>query len=113
MIRGRAVTVWRKAETGEDEMGEPLVDWMPERVENVLWGPSEYAARLSEDGARPAMTDDEITVHIPKTYTACLAGCRIEVEGALWDVVGDPQGYMPELTPGPWNRSATARKVEG
>ena len=110
-MKGRSVTVWRKSASGEDEMGEPVVQWVPETVENVLW--IQNSADRLTDGTRPDGTDDEIKLHFPKAYAMSLAGCRVEVLGRLYDVNGDPVGCMPELTPGQWNRRVTARKVEG
>lgn len=106
-----AVTVLRRSEAGEDEMGEPVVEWAPETVEGVLW--IQRAAERLEDVARPLGTEDEIKLHFPKTYDKALAGCRIGVCGRTYEVVGDPVGCMPELAPGRWNRHVAARRVEG
>lgn len=113
MLRDKAVavTVLRKSKAGEDEMGEPVVEWVPETVEGVLW--IQHGCGRLDDGSRPEGTEDTVKLHFPKTYTAGLAGCRVELLGREYEVVGDPVGYMPDLTPGSFNRPVTARKVEG
>ncbi len=111
MIRGEAVTLYRRVEGEEDEMGEPVTTWEAETVENVLW--SQGGSDGLGDGTRPLGTDDEVTVHFPKSYAAGVANCEIEVGGIRYAVVGDPMGHMESLTPGAWNRPVTCRRVEG
>lgn len=109
-MRGSDVTVLRKTESGEDEMGDPIVSWVPETVDNVLWSKSRSADL--DDVSRPDGTEDTVTFHFPKTYTASLSGCKIVLGSRTYDVVGDPVGYMPEHTPGVWNRPVMGRRVE-
>lgn len=113
MLRDKAVqvTVWRKSQAGEDEMGEPVVEWVPETVGNVLW--IQHGCDRLSDGSRPEGTEDTVKLHFPKSYTASLAGCSVELLGRKYAVMGDPVGCMPALTPGAWNRPVTARKVDG
>ncbi|TNU89046.1 hypothetical protein FIC87_12665 [Eggerthella lenta] len=113
MIRGVPVTLYRRAEIGRDEMGEPIVEWIPETVEDALWTQGEGDSEGLSDGARPLGTDDTVTVHLPKAYKASVAGCEFEILGRRYRVEGDPVGYMPELTPGRYNRRVTARRVDG
>lgn len=108
---GVEVTVLRKSEAGRDEMGEPIVSWVPEPVENVLW--SKSSSDRLEDGDRPEGTEDTVTFHFPKIYALPLSGCRIVLGSRTYDVLGDPIGYMPELTPGKHNRPVVGRRVEG
>lgn len=103
--------VYRPVEGEPDPMGEPAVEWVPEEVDGVLW--IQHLADRIEDADRPAGTEDEVKLHFPKTYTESLLGCRIGVCGRLYEVVGDPVGYMPGLTPGKWNRAVIARRVDG
>ena len=113
MIRGVPVALYRRAEDGFDEMGEPIIEWVAETVEGALWTQGEGDSERLSDGVRPFGTDDTVTVHLPKTYAATVAGCEFEILGRRYRVEGDPVGYMPELTPGRWNRRVTARRVEG
>lgn len=113
MIRGVPVTLRRRVEAGEDEMGEPIASWEPETIDGALWSQGEGDSTVLSEGFRPLGTDDTVTVHLPKAYTASVAGCEFEIRGERYKVEGDPTGYMPELTPGRWNRRVTARRVEG
>lgn len=110
-MRGVTVEVLRRSVVGEDEMGEPEIEWVSESVPNVLWHQAE-AERLS-DGTRPSGTDDSVTLYFPKSYAKSLCMSRVVIAGRMYDVVGDPIGYMPEMTPGKHNREVTARKVAG
>lgn len=120
MLRDRAVavTVWRNrpvldgaGDPVADEMGAAVCERVPERVDGVLW--MQRSSSRIADAGRPNGTVDEIRLHFPKAYDASLAGCEVEVAGRRYAVVGDPIGYMPELTPGPFNRPVTARRVDG
>lgn len=118
MLRGRAMTVWRRELGGTDAMGEDTVVWVPETVENVLWGPTRseslsVVAGGLDAGGRTRGTRDTITAHFPKTYTESLSGCRLEAYGRCWDVIGDPQPHLDHLAPGRWNRTVVARRVDG
>lgn len=118
MLRGKPMTVWHKTVDGSDGMGEPTVKWVPETVDNVLWGPTK-SDRLKNisgqlgSGARPEGTEDTITAHFPSVYTKSLAGCQLEAYGRRWNVLGDPPSHLSNLVPGKWNRTVVARVVDG
>lgn len=54
-----------------------------------------------------------MTFHFPKTYIGRLKGCLIGWSARWWEVIGDPQPYSKDSTPGMWNRPVQARLVEG
>ena len=54
-----------------------------------------------------------MTFHFPKTYIGQLKGCLIGWKARWWEVIGDPQPYAKDSTPGVWNRPVQARLVEG
>lgn len=111
-IEGIDVVVIRRVPTGEvDDMGEPVTRDAWEGVRDVLVSPSSTSDM--DEPARPHGDKTSVRLHFPKSYTASLAGCDIELDGVLYRVQGDPQGYIPDLTPGRWNRPVTAKKVEG
>jgi hypothetical protein len=110
-MRGVDVTVKRPVEGELDSMGEPSVMWESEIVSNVLVAPAE-SERIEQDG-RARGTDDIANVYFPKSYTARLKGCKVTLRGEDWDVIGDPQGYMADISPTAWNRRVSVRKVEG
>ncbi|MCD8211913.1 MAG: hypothetical protein LUC17_02680 [Oscillospiraceae bacterium] len=113
MIQGETATLYRKVSTGTDEMGEPIVEWAAEELDNVLFSQAYENENYIIDGTRPDGTIDTATLHVPKTFTDSLKNCEIEVQGARWTVIGDGKGYMPENTPGPWNRPIKLRRVDG
>ena len=53
------------------------------------------------------------TLHFPKTYAADLRGCSVEVRGAAYDVVGDPQRTAAAATPGAWNMPVEVTRADG
>lgn len=111
MIKGETVTVYRPGATLTDAFGAPVKTWTAETVENVVRHPAE--AEDYTESNRPDGTIIGWVLHFPKTYTASLRECRVEVEGELYDIEGDPQAYMLVNTPTPWNRRAYAIRTEG
>lgn len=111
MIKGETVTVYRPGATLTDAFGAPVKTWTAETVENVVRHPAE--AEDYTESNRPEGTIIGWVLHFPKTYTASLRECRVEVEGELYDIEGDPQAYMLVNTPTPWNRRAYAVRTEG
>jgi hypothetical protein len=111
MIKGETVTVYRPGATLTDAFGAPVKTWTAETVENVVRHPAE--AKDYTESNRPEGTIIGWVLHFPKTYTASLRECRVEVEGELYDIEGDPQAYMLVNTPTPWNRRAYAIRTEG
>jgi hypothetical protein len=110
-MRGIDVIIKRRVEGEPDSMGEPIITWEEEVVSNVLVASSE-SGRIEQDG-RELGTDDTVNVYFPKAYEGRLKDCRIVLWGDDWDILGDPQGYLSDISPTLWNRRASARKVEG
>lgn len=111
MLKGIDIQVLRRVEGAADEMGEPTITWQAETVSNVLVAPSEND-RIEQSG-RVLGTDDTLNVYFPKTYTDSLKNCKLGISGSTWDVLGDPNGFIPSQCPTSWNRRVVARKVEG
>ena len=87
LIPDEPVCVVRPAPALAD-LGEPA-GGEPEREEVrcvVCPGPT-----ADLDATRPNGVSVAYTLHFPKTYAADLRGCSVEVRGAAYDVVGDPQ----------------------
>lgn len=110
-ISGIAVTVLRPSRS-VDRLGNE-VDGEPERepVDNVLVAPGPTA---DMEAARPDGVTVALTLHFPKTYTASLEGCSVEMpepwEGT-YRVIGNPMPYM--RSPGPWNRPVEVEASHG
>ena len=109
-FQGEPVTVIREQVT-YDDLGEPTYG-EPEReqISNVLVQPGSTA---DLDATRPNGVEVSFTLHFPKTYTKPLKGCRIEVRGNAYEVIGDPQSYTEANTPGGWNLPVEVKRVDG
>lgn len=109
LFTGEQVEVIRPTVT-YDELGEPVyVDPEREQVE-VLVCPGSTS---DLDATRPNGAQVSFTLHFPKTYTKSLQGCRVEVRGHTYEVVGDPQPYTAANTPGAWNLPVEVKRVDG
>ncbi len=110
LIQGETVTVIR-CEVARDELGEPTGERVTrEDVQNVVVAPGPTAEL---DASRPNGVTVAFTLCFPKTYRGELRGCRVEVRGAEYAAVGDPQRYAPENTPGEWNLTAEVTRTDG
>lgn len=110
LIAGETVTV-RTPTIGYDEHMEVVESWSARPVENVVVTPGATSDVL--DGTRPDGTRVAFTLGFPKSYTAPLRGCRVLVRGVECAVIGDPQPYTADNTPGPWNYTAEVERVDG
>lgn len=112
MIVGETVVVEREQETGRDPGNNPIVETVRETVENVLVAPGSRADVT--ESMRPAGVEVKWTLHFPKGYPATLRGARIQVRGGdFLHVVGDPQHYTAENTPGDWSMPVELSEVNG
>ena len=110
-IRGEGVTVRRPTvAVGED--GFRAVTWADEEVAGVLLCPG--TTQSAGQAGEPDKVTAGLTAHFPKAYAASLRGCRVALaDGTEWDVQGDPAAYADAMTPGPWDREVSLRRVEG
>lgn len=111
MIRGTDVVVTKRSVTGRDEMGEPVFETASEVVPNVLWHEAS-TDEMAESNRMFGVTCD-LSLDFPKSYAESLEGASVTVNGRGYRVLGDPQGYMPENTPTPWNRHVMAVRADG
>ena len=110
LIAGEAITV-RTPSVSYDEHMEEVVTWQEATVANVVVTPGATSDVL--DSTRPDGTRVAFTLGFPKSFTAPLRGCRVIVRGIECAVVGDPQPYTAENTPGPWNYTCEVERVDG
>ena len=110
LISGEAVTV-RTPAIGYDEHMEEVVTWDEATVANVVVTPGATSDVL--DSTRPDGTRVAFTLGFPKTFTDSLRGCRVLVRGVECAVIGDPQPYAADNTPGAWNYTAEVERVDG
>lgn len=112
MIVGETIQVKDRDNAGIDEFGNERVAYrrFSVSVTNVLVAPA------SSQDLGPERPDGDATImtfHFPKTYIGQLKGYLIGWKGSWWEVIGDPQPYSKDSTPGVWNRPVQARLVEG
>lgn len=114
MLGTVAVTVIRPSVSGRDRFnndtyGQPA----REVVDGVLVAPDDTAGMAAN---RPDGTSTVLVLHFPKTYTASLRGCSVELPAPWSDtyrVIGNPMPYMDENTPTPWNRPVRVEVAHG
>ncbi len=110
LIQGETVTVIRRTEK-RDELGEPAgFTEGREEVRNVVVAPGSTS---DLDASRPEGVTVSFTLCFPKSYEGELRGCSVVVRGTEYSVVGDPQRYAPDLTPGDWNLTAEVTRTDG
>ena len=112
LLQGEQVVVERVVSPGVDAFGDPLPgQWVPEMVYDVLVAPG---GRTDLDASRPEGVEVKWTLHFPKGYPATLRGARVVVRGLEPAfVVGDPQHYTAENTPGAWSMPVELTAVRG
>lgn len=109
LIPTEAVTVLRPS-VERDDLGE-ITEREPAREEaRCVVCPG---ATSDMDATRPEGVTVAYTLHFPKTYAGSLRGCSVEVRGARYDVVGDPQRTTDAATPGPWNLAVEVTRADG
>lgn len=111
MIFGERIRLRIRQSDSVDEFGNERAEYGGARtLSNVLVAPSSSQDLGAE---RPDGDATVMTFHFPKTYVGSLKGCLIGWQGRWWEVIGDPQPYSKESTPGMWNRPVQARLVKG
>lgn len=102
MIKGIAVTLYTKQQTGTDSFNCPVYGEIPEIVENVLVAPS-----TSDD----ITTSQDLygkkavyTMAIPKGDTHNWIDATVEFFGMKWKTFGYPLEGIEENIPLDWNK---------
>lgn len=115
LIQGTQVIVSRPVTIGKDSMGEPIEEWVSEAVENVLFQPGggQDVTTYDLDADRPNGVEIAVTFHFPKSYNESLRGCKITYLDKVYRVIGNPQPYMVDNTPGDWNYAVRCEAVYG
>ena len=110
LIAATSVEVIQRVAVGSDRYGAPIYEDSTETVDNVVVHPggTEDLAETRPEGIRIDMT-----FHFPKTYTESLRGARIRYQDREYRVIGDPQSYMEDNTPGEWNRTVETEVCDG
>lgn len=110
LIQGETVEVSRTTRL-LDELGEPRGEEVErEEVRNVLVAPG---ATSDLDSTRPNGVTVAFTLCFPKSYEGDLKDATVTVRGIACKVVGDPQRYTEENTPGAWNLTCEVMRTDG
>lgn len=118
-MMGEDVVVFNKVETGRDDCDEPVYEWVPERVTNVLVAPSSDETQGEMADMRPERARARYRLAFPKTYLGDLMGARValvdrgmpeDADEAL-RVMGAPDRVSP--CPTKWNLIADVERVYG
>lgn len=107
---GEVVAVLRPVAAGSDPFGAPVRSWGREEVPDVLVAVG-ATSDLSAD--RPEGVRVAYTLAFPKPYAASLRGCRAEVRGEEFDVVGDPRPCSGGNCPTRWWMRAEVARTDG
>lgn len=110
LLHGEAVTVLTPS-VAYDEHMEEVETWEREEVQNVLVAPGSTSD--VEESARPDGTRAVFTLGFPKTFSKSLRGCRVEVRGTAYSVIGDPQPNSAANCPTAWWYTAEVEAVDG
>lgn len=111
MIFGDRIQLQVRRSGAIDAFGNERAEYgSTQTVSNVLVAP---ASSQDLGAERPDGDATIMTFHFPKTYIGSLKGCLIGWRGQVWEVIGDPQPYSKDSTPGMWNRPVQARLVKG
>jgi hypothetical protein len=112
LIHGETVKVLaRLGKSSEDDFRHPTYTEVEITVNDVLVVPGPRSD-LTESN-RPDGKVIKYTLHFPKTYTSPLEGVRVNVRGEWFRVVGAPDHYTPENTPGKWSMPVEVEAVDG
>lgn len=107
IIKGIAVTILERTETGLDGFNQPIYDYTPTVVPNVLVAPAttqEITDSLNLYGKKAVYT-----LAIPKGDTHNWENQRIQFFGETWQSFGYPEEGIEDLIPLDWNKKV---KVE-
>lgn len=110
-MKSISIKVLRPEIIGKDALGEDICELVPEPDEVLVLTTPGKVAEL--DATRPEGVLVTWTIHFPKDYVLSLRDCWIEMSGNRYRVIGDPQPYMPENTPGLFNRPVEVEVVDG
>ena len=102
LITGKTVILFDKKKTGENTMGEEIFTETPVKIKNVLIAPASSTdiTGSTQLSAKSAIYD----LYIPKGDKHKWENRKVEFYGAMWHTVGCCLQYIPENTPGDWDR---------
>lgn len=107
VMDGEPVTIYTRAATGIDAMGQPAYAWAPHSVRALV---SESTASVRSE-AQPEGIESRITMALPRTCDLDLRGARVAWRGRTYVVEGEPHHVASPLAA--WDMVATAAMADG
>lgn len=112
LFKGRTIKVRPVVFGDPDAFGNPVKDYdEPVEVADVLIAPGNPEGDI-EDG-RPYGAVVSFTLYVPKGIDVEFRGAQVEIDGEVFEVLGDPRPYPPELVLGPRNLVVKLARYEG
>ena len=113
MIKGASVIVHFPVAGAVDRFGNAIETWTQATVDDVLISPG---ATADLEASRPEGVTVAYSLHFPKTFTASLEGCKVELPApysGVYRVIGAPGQYMDENTPTCWHMPVEVEFAHG
>ena len=113
MIKGASVIVHFPVAGAVDRFGNVIETWTQATVDDVLIAPG---ATSDLEASRPEGVTVAYSLHFPKTFTASLEGCKVELlapYSGVYRVIGSPGQYMDENTPTRWHMPVEVEVAHG
>lgn len=109
-MRGIAVTLYQKTQTGLDPANVPIYSETPVVVDNVLVAPETTLQLTSEVDLRGGEAD--YILAIPKGDTHSWEDARIDFFGQSFRSFGVPTQGIDDLIPLDWNLKVKVKRIE-
>ena len=109
-MHGITITLWEKAQTGIDPLGEPIYSEVPTDVDDVLVAPAsgtDIVEQLQLYGKHAVYT-----LGIPKGDAHTWEGRKVGFFGDTFRVIGKPTQGIEENIPLRWNKKVKVERYE-
>jgi hypothetical protein len=110
LMQGITLEFMSKVETSRDALNNPVTEIVGISVDDCLIAPLGPPTNVREQQA-VNQARDQVTIHLPKTFTADLSGSYIAWSGHIFKLNSSSVPFMNENTPTRWNRYFTAESV--
>lgn len=110
-IRGIAVDLYEKTQTGTDALGNPIFTETPTTVENVLVAPvsDQEILEISNLTGRKAIYQ----LGIPKGDAHDWVNVKVGFFGQLFRTIGEPTEGIDAMIPLSWNKKIRVEIING
>lgn len=110
MIKGMAVILYDKTQTGTDEIGKPIYSESPVNVENVLIGEPSTTEMLETNNLTGKIL--AYTLGIPKGDSHVWTDRTIEFFGKKFHTIGEPTQGIESNIPLAWNLKVKVERYD-